>query len=134
MAKKKNQKTSTEMLQEMADGLGRMAADLGAFLTGDIGPTQQEYIDKINANWNGYNFIVVFGHVYRLTNEKRYKENGSLRCPCEVCELKDACCQDSDKTLCGLLSADTDEYFYDAGELVIDKRGKMKVEKWFEDK
>lgn len=134
MAKKKNQKTSTEMLQEMADDFGRMAADLKAFMTGGIGPSQQEYIDKINADWNGYNFIVAFGHVYRLTNEKKYKENGALRCPCEVCELKDECCQDSDKTLCGLLSADTDEYFYDAGELVIDKRGKMKVEKWFEDK
>ena len=134
MAKKKNQKTSTEMLQEMVDDFGRMAEDLKAFMTGGIGPSQQEYIDKINADWNGYNFIVVFGHVYRLTNEKKYKANGALRCPCEVCELKDECCQDSDKTLCGLLSADTDEYFYDAGELVIDKRGKMKVEKWFEDK
>jgi len=135
MAKKKNQKTSTEMLQEMADDFGRMVADLKALFTpGAIGPTQMEYIEKINADWNGYNFIVVFGHVYRLTNEIKRKENGSLRCPCEVCELKDACCQDSDKTLCGLLSADTDEYFYDAGELVIDKRGKMKVEKWFGDK
>ena len=133
MAKKKNQKTPTEMLQELADGYGRITADLKAFLTGGIGPTQQEYIDKINADWNGYNFIVVFGHVYRLTNEIKRKENGSLRCPCEVCELKDECCQDSDKTLCGLLGADTDEYFYDAGELVIDKRGKMKVKKWFED-
>lgn len=134
MAKKKNQKTSTEMLQEMADGFGRMAADLSAFLTGGIGPTQQAYIDKINADWNAYNFIVVFGHVYRLTNEKKYKENGALRCPCEVCELSDKCCKDSDQTLCGLLSADTDEYFYDAGELTIDKRGKMKVEKWYGDK
>jgi hypothetical protein len=134
MATKNNQKTSTEMLQEMADGFGRMAADLSALLTGGIGPTQQAYIDKINADWNAYNFIVVFGHVYRLTNEKKYKENGALRCPCEVCELSDKCCKDSDQTLCGLLSADTDEYFYDAGELVIDKRGKMKVEKWYGDK
>lgn len=134
MAKKKNQKTSTEMLQEMTGELGRITADLSAFLTGGIGPTQQEYIDKINADWNGYNFIVVFGHVYRLTNEKKYKENGALRCPCEVCELNGSCCQDSDKTLCGILRADTDEYFYDAGELVIDKRGKMKVKKWYGDK
>lgn len=130
---KKNQKTSTEMLQEMADDFGRMAADMGAFMTGGIGPTQQAYIDKINADWNAYNFLVVFGHVYRLTNEKKHKANGALCCPCEVCELNDKCCQDSGQTLCGLLSAKTDEYFYDDGELVIDKRGKMKVKKWFGD-
>lgn len=127
---KKNQKTSTEMLQEMANDFGRWAADLGALMTGGIGPTQQEYIDKINADWNAYNFLVVFGHVYRLTNEKKHKANGGLCCPCEVCELREKCCKDSDKTLCGLLSAKTDEYFYDDGELVVDKRGKMKVKKW----
>jgi hypothetical protein len=126
---KKNQKTTTEALLEMADELGKAAADLTAFMTGGIGPTQQEYIDKINADWNGYNFIVVFGHVYRLTNEKKYKDNGALRCPCEVCELRDKCYR-IEQTLCGLLSAKTDEYFYDDGELVVDKRGKMKVEKW----
>lgn len=134
MAKKKNQKTLSEMLQETADDLSLAIADIAAFMTGGIGPTQQAYINKINADWNGYNFIVFFGHVYRLTNKKRYKKNGALRCPCEMCELSDKCCQDSDKTLCSLLKAATDEYFYDAGELVIDKNGKMKVEKWFGDK
>lgn len=130
MAKKK-EKTTTELLQEMADEYGKMAADLEALFTpGAIGPTQQEYIDKINADWNGYNFIVIFGHVYKLTNEKKYKENGALCCPCELCELRDDCCQEG-KTLCSILNAETDEYFYDTGELVIDKRGKMKIEKWF---
>ena len=50
-------------------------ADLEAFMTGGIGPTQQAYIDKINAAWDKYNFIVVFGHAYMLTKEKNKELN-----------------------------------------------------------
>jgi len=134
MAKKK-EKTTTELLQEMADEFGNMAADLKALFTpGAIGPTQMEYIEKINADWNAYNFIVVFGHVYRLSDETQYRDNGAMRCPCEVCELRDHCEGEQGKhRLCDLMSADVNEYFVDCGELVIDKRGKMKVNPWFGD-
>ena len=121
------------MLQEMANEFAKTAADLKAFMTGGIGPTQQEYIDKINADWPAYNFIVMFGHVYRLTDKIRKKENGVLCCPCENCDLEEHCAKDTDKTLCALMDAETNEWFEDVGELVIDKRGKMKVEPWFSD-
>lgn len=128
MAKKE---TAQDVFLDFLNELHKAKADLETFMTGGIGPTQQEYIDKINADWNAYNFIVVSGHVYKLKNEKKYKENGALRCPCEVCELQENCAgADSGKSLCGILQADVDEYFYDAGELMIDKRGKMKVEPW----
>ena len=126
-------RTISDEAQKTIDELETLRKDIQAFLTGGIGPTQQEYIDKIQSNWNAYNFIVVFGHVYRLTNEKKYRPDGAdvLRCPCEVCDLKEYCAgADSGKSLCKMLDADTDEYFHDEGELVIDKRGKMKVEKW----
>ena len=129
---KKEKKTQMEALEQLVSELERTAADFKAFATGGIGPTQQEYIDKINSNWNGYNFIVKFGHVFRLCSEKKEKPNqeGVLYSPCDLCELGDFCSKERRTTICGLLNAADDEYLRDEGELVIDKRGKMKVERW----
>lgn len=111
--------------------LSTLAEDIRAFATGAVGPTQQAYIDKINDNWNGYNFIVAFGHVHRLTDKVKKKDNGALYNPCELCSLSDCCPgSESDKPLCNLMQADTNEYFYDEGELIINKNGNMKVKKW----
>lgn len=131
MTQKKQTKSYTEHLQEFTKELETMAADLRAFMTGEVGPTQQAYIDKINDNWNGYNFIVAFGHVHRLTDKVKKKDNGALYNPCELCSLSDCCPgSESDKPLCNLMQADTNEYFYDEGELIINKNGNMKVKKW----
>lgn len=127
---KRREKTTSEALKELAGEYARVAADLKAFMEGSIGPTQQEYIEKINANWPAYNFIVMFGHVYRLTDKVRKKDNGVLRCPCENCELEEYCAKDTDKKLCTLMQANTKEWFEDVGELVIDKKGKMEINQW----
>lgn len=128
MSKKK--KNISELLHETTEDLKRFHEDLAAFMNGGIGPTQQEYINKINANWNAYNFIVVFGHVYRLTDRIRYKDNGAMYSPCHNCELSEYCAQDTDKKLCAMLQAETNQWFEDVGELVVSKRGVMKVNPW----
>jgi len=114
---------------EMLKDFKTLNEDLGAFMRGEIGPTQKAYIEKINSNWNGYNFIVQFGHVFRLTDKVRYKDNGAMYTPCENCELSGYCSKDIGR-LCDLLQAGGNEWFEDAGELILDKKGKMKVEPW----
>ena len=112
-------------------------ADLEAFMMGGIGPTQQAYIDKINAAWDKYNFIVVFGHAYMLTKEQRKRDNGTLHTPCENCELAEYCVGsnnqqgDDERTLCKMMNAETDEWFKDVGEVCYDKKMKrFKIEPW----
>ncbi len=113
-----------------ADQLKKCIEDLGALLKGEIGPTQQAYIDKINKDWNAYNFIVVFGHAYKLTNKVIKKDNGAYRSPCDLCKLAEFCVKDSEHTICNMLQASDDEYFIDAGELCYDKNKKMSIEGW----
>ena len=129
----KKQKTRKDALEQMVAELERAAADFKALATGGIGPTQQEYIDKINSNWNGYNFIVQFGHVFRLCSEKKEKPNqkGVLYSPCDLCALSDFCSKTQGTSVCNIVDAKDDEYFRDEGELIIDKKGKMKVEPWY---
>lgn len=122
----------------MAEEYTTFAADLCAFMTGGIGPTQQKYIDKINANWKRYNFIVVFGHAYLLTDRKREKTDEVFFTPCENCELSDYCVgQDNTadavtrKTLCSMMEAEPNEWFEDIGEVVYDKnKKKFKIVPW----
>jgi hypothetical protein len=111
--------------------------DLVAFFNGGIGPTQQAYIKKINADWNKYNFIVVFGHAYQLTNKKCKKPNGAYYTPCEKCELSEYCVgssnrlDDDERTLCKMMGASTDEWFKDVGEVDYDKKKeRFKIKPW----
>ena len=141
MAKKKDERTPRERfiddVKAFKKELETAKADLEAFMTGGIGPTQQAYIDKINAAWDKYNFIVVFGHAYMLTNEQRRRDNGTLHTPCENCELAEYCVGsgnqqgDDERTLCKMMNAETDEWFKDVGEVNYDKKMKrFKIEPW----
>lgn len=143
MAKKKKdispRERAVKEIEKTLEELGTLADDFRAILTGGIGPTERAYIEKINSAWEKYNFIVVFGHVYQLTNEKHKRDNGTLRTPCENCELSEYCvgsdntCEDAGKlTLCNMMDADTDEWFKDVGELSYrPSKDTFKIKPWF---
>lgn len=134
MAKKNSSKTPHDRfvseLEKLKKELETTRDDLYAFMTGGIGPTQQAFNNKVNSDWKSYNFIVMGGFVYSISNKKKKKANGAYYCPCDICDLRQHCGEmDGEKhTPCTLMQCDTDEYFIEEGELVYDKKGKMRVE------
>ena len=125
-------------LENASKELETAKADLQALMAGEIGPTQCEYIKKINADWEKYNFIVVFGHAYMLTDENRKRNNGTLHTPCENCELAEYCvgCNnkigDDPRTLCAMMQASPGQWFKDVGEVCYDKKQKrFRIAPWY---
>ena len=129
MAKKKKQDTFVEELEKTVKILKDELADIHALMNGETPPSVLSWEKHIQEHWNDYTFIAYGGHVYKLTDKVKQKDNGAYYSPCDLCELKHGCKKD-DRAICHELGAASNEYFYDAGELVIEKKN-MKIKPWF---
>lgn len=131
MAKKNRQDTFVEELEKTVKTLKNELADIHAFMNGETPQSIIPWQNHIQEHWNDYAFIAMGGHVYKLTDEVKKKRNGAMYSPCDLCELKENCSKEDTTALCYAIGAERNEYFYDAGELVIGKKS-MKIKPWYE--